>query len=160
MKTDKKILDACCGSRMMWFDKNNPDVLYMDIRSEDYISSNGYKNSVRPDVIADFTKMPFESESFNLVAFDIPHRSDLGKNSWMANQYGVLAPPWKTDIKAGFNECMRVLIPGGTLIFKWNEKQIKTKTIIEIIGQEPLFGHKYGKNTIWMTFMKPTSPTL
>ena len=24
MKTDKLILDACCGPRMMWFDKQNP----------------------------------------------------------------------------------------------------------------------------------------
>ena len=31
---DKKILDACCGSRMFWFDKNNPDVLFIDKRSE------------------------------------------------------------------------------------------------------------------------------
>ena len=27
MKTDKLILDACCGPRMMWFDKRNPHVL-------------------------------------------------------------------------------------------------------------------------------------
>ena len=26
MNTDKKILDACCGSRMFWFDKTNKDV--------------------------------------------------------------------------------------------------------------------------------------
>lgn len=23
---EKKILDACCGSRMFWFDKTNPNV--------------------------------------------------------------------------------------------------------------------------------------
>ncbi|GBR74607.1 hypothetical protein NO1_1754 [Candidatus Termititenax aidoneus] len=28
----KKILDACCGGRMMWFDKHHPDVLYVDSR--------------------------------------------------------------------------------------------------------------------------------
>lgn len=28
----KKILDACCGSRMFWFDKENADVEFMDIR--------------------------------------------------------------------------------------------------------------------------------
>lgn len=27
-----KILDACCGSKMFWFDKENPNVTYMDIR--------------------------------------------------------------------------------------------------------------------------------
>jgi hypothetical protein len=40
---------------------------------------------------------------------------------------------------------MRVLKPNGTLIFKWNEQQIPTARIIEIIGQKPLFGHTSGK---------------
>lgn len=31
---EKKILDACCGSRMFWFDKKNPNVLFMDKRAE------------------------------------------------------------------------------------------------------------------------------
>ncbi|EBW8880518.1 SAM-dependent methyltransferase, partial [Salmonella enterica subsp. enterica serovar Enteritidis] len=26
----KTILDMCCGSRMFWFDKQNPDVLFCD----------------------------------------------------------------------------------------------------------------------------------
>lgn len=29
-----KILDACCGSRMFWFDKHNPYTTFMDIRKE------------------------------------------------------------------------------------------------------------------------------
>ena len=37
METDKKILDACCGSRMCWFDKGNPDALFLDCRSEEQI---------------------------------------------------------------------------------------------------------------------------
>lgn len=28
------ILDACCGSRMFWFDKENPNCLFIDKRSE------------------------------------------------------------------------------------------------------------------------------
>ncbi|HGZ2460509.1 TPA: SAM-dependent methyltransferase, partial [Enterococcus faecalis] len=28
----KRILDACCGSRMFWFDKQNEQVLFMDNR--------------------------------------------------------------------------------------------------------------------------------
>ena len=35
MITDgKPILDACCGSRMFWFDKDNPFVEFMDIRGK------------------------------------------------------------------------------------------------------------------------------
>ncbi len=29
---NKPILDACCGSRMFWFDKNNPNVEFCDNR--------------------------------------------------------------------------------------------------------------------------------
>lgn len=32
----KLILDACCGSRMFWFDKNRADTVYMDIRDESH----------------------------------------------------------------------------------------------------------------------------
>ncbi|MGT9551752.1 SAM-dependent methyltransferase, partial [Enterococcus faecalis] len=28
----KRILDACCGSRLFWFDKQNEQVLFMDNR--------------------------------------------------------------------------------------------------------------------------------
>ena len=31
-KKQKRILDACCGSRMFWFDKENPDVVFADNR--------------------------------------------------------------------------------------------------------------------------------
>ena len=32
MSETKIILDACCGSRMFWFDKENPLTLFADIR--------------------------------------------------------------------------------------------------------------------------------
>lgn len=107
----------------------------------------------------DFTSMPFPDNTFSLVVFDPPHLKSLGKNSWMAKKYGVLLPTWELDIKAGFDECMRVLKPSGVLIFKWNENQIKINKIIQVIGTQPLFGHPSGKTgqTIWMTFMKKPS---
>ena len=150
----KEILDACCGSKMMWFDKQNPNVMFADKRTETHILCDGRILKIEPEIEMDFTKMPFENETFSLVVFDPPHLNKLGKNSWMAKKYGVLLPSWVTDIKDGFDECMRVLKPNGTLIFKWNENQIKINKIIEVIGQKPLFGHPSGKHgqTIWMTF--------
>ena len=35
MSETKIILDACCGSRMSWFDKENPLALFADIRDEE-----------------------------------------------------------------------------------------------------------------------------
>lgn len=163
METDKKILDACCGSRMFWFDKNNPDVLFADIRNIEYELDRGtpektriQKKSISPDVVMDFRDMPFKDNTFKLVVFDPPHLRKLGQTSFTAKNYGVLLPTWETDIKAGFDECMRVLEPGGTLIFKWNEYEISTNRIIEIIKVKPLFGHTTGRQakTIWMAFMK------
>ncbi len=91
-----------------------------------------------------------------VVLFDPPHLNNLGESSWLAKKYGRLLPSWEDDIRQGFEECMRVLKPNGTLIFKWNEQQIPTARIIEIIGQKPLFGHTSGKGgkTIWMCFLK------
>ena len=156
MKTDKKILDACCGSRMFWFDKTNPDVLFADIRTESHILCDGRSLEIKPDIEMDFTNMPFDDNTFKMVVFDPPHFNQLGKNSWMAKKYGVLFPTWETDLRAGFEECMRVLEPNGTLIFKWNEAQIKLSKLLKAINQEPLFGHTSGKQnkTIWMAFMK------
>ena len=141
---------------MMWFNKNHLDVLYTDIRREKHILCDGRVLEINPDIIMDFTNMPFDDCSFSLVVFDPPHLVNLGKTSWMAKKYGYLLPTWEADIRAGFDECMRVLKPNGTLIFKWNENQIKINKIIEVIGQRPLFGHPSGKanQTIWMTFIK------
>lgn len=155
IETDKKILDATCGSRMMWFDKENMDVVFADMRTENHILCDGRALEIKPDMEMDFRKMPFANETFWLIIFDPPHLKKLGKNSWTAKKYGKLLPSWETDIKAGFDECMRVLKTNGTLIFKWNEFQIPVNKIIEIIGKRPLFGHptRHGK-TIWMTFLK------
>ncbi len=141
---------------MMWFDKKNPNVLYADIRTETHILCDGRPLHVNPDVEIDFTNMPFEDESFRLVVFDPPHMHKLGNGTWMAQKYGVLFPTWREDIKKGFEECMRVLIPYGTLIFKWNEAQIKLNHVLELLPVQPLFGHVTGKHgrTIWMCFMK------
>ncbi|GGH28439.1 hypothetical protein GCM10011418_39110 [Sphingobacterium alkalisoli] len=100
--------------------------------------------------------MPFDDESFKLVVFDPPHFNDLGRTSYTAQKYGFLMPTWESDLKAGFDECMRVLQQYGILIFKWNEHQIPTSKILEIFDTEPLFGHKSGKasKTHWLTFMK------
>lgn len=48
---------------------------------------------------------------------------------------------------------MRVLKPNGTLIFKWNEEQIKLNEILNLIDYKPLFGNKRSK-THWLVFMK------
>ena len=71
----------------------------------------------------------------------------------MAIKYGKLNEDWETVIKQGFNECMRVLKPYGTLVFKWNEGQIKLKEILNVIDYQPLYGNRRAK-THWLVFVK------
>jgi hypothetical protein len=158
----KMILDACCGSRMFWFDKENPLVLFIDKRSETVEAKDSSCKSgirvinVKPDIIADFTDLPFEDDSFYQVVLDPPHLQTLGETSWMAKKYGVLPDNWKPLISKAFDEGMRVLKKNGTLIFKWNESEIKASEVLSLIPYKPLFGHTTGRQskTIWMCFIK------
>lgn len=149
-----EVLDACCGSRMFWFNKEDPRALFMDNRTvENELLCDNRRLTVNPDVVADFADMPFDDESFSLVVFDPPHLLRAGPNSWLAKKYGKLDESWPTMLHDGFAECMRVLKPNGTLIFKWNEDQIKLKDVLATTDYKPLFGNKRSK-THWVVFIK------
>ena len=151
---EAKILDACCGSKMFWFEKNHPGVVYMDNRELETVLCDGRTLNIKPDIIADFRNIPFPDESFHLVVFDPPHLIQAGENSWMAEKYGKLDPEnWQETIRGGVCECMRVLKPYGTLVFKWNEEQVKMKEVLDAIEHKPLFGNRRAK-THWLVFMK------
>ena len=152
-----KILDVCCGSKMFWYNKEEPHTTFMDIRDEvlTYTDRNAVRKvEVNPDLVADFRDIPFADDSFDLVVFDPPHLIHVGDNSWLAKKYGKLDEnTWPQDLKLGFDECMRVLKPNGTILFKWNEEQIKTKDVFEAFGQQPILGDKRSK-TKWSVFIK------
>lgn len=153
------ILDACCGSRMFWFDKQSSGAVFVDKRRETLVcdSRQGRRAiEVSPDIVADFKELPFPSESFHLVVFDPPHLTRNGRSSWMAKKYGTLGQDWESEIRQGFVECFRVLKEHGTLIFKWNETDIPVSRILKLTDEKPLFGHRSGKTqkTHWLCFMK------
>lgn len=153
----KKILDPWCGSRMFWFNRNHPDVVFGDIRTEQHTLCDGRTLSIFPDVPLDFRKLPYDDGQFKLVVFDPPHLRKAGADSWMRAKYGVLsADDWRDDLRAGFAECFRVLAKDGVLVFKWAETQIKTAEVLALTQQKPLFGHPSGKRggTHWICFMK------
>lgn len=152
LSKDIRILDVCCGSRMFWFDKNNKNTVYMDIRKEAFDIEGKHVN-VNPDVIGDFRDIPYPDNTFSMVVFDPPHLRWAGNKSIMRAQYGQLKNTWPDDIKKGFEECFRVLLPGGFLIFKWSECQVKLKDILKLTSYQPLFGNQRG-NTFWIVFMK------
>lgn len=153
----KPILDATAGSRMFWWNKHNPNVVFSDRRKATYTTMDRGQEriiEINPDVIADFRQLPFNDDSFHLVVFDPPHLIHAGENSWLVKKYGKLDElTWPQDLKKGFSECMRVLKPYGTLVFKWNDDQIKLSQVLKAIQAEPLFGDKRSK-THWLFFMK------
>lgn len=153
---EKFILDACCGGRMFWFDKHNPNVIFNDIRRESHALCDGRTLDIDPDTKMDFRNLEFKDGQFKLVVFDPPHLKKLGENSWMAKKYGVLGENWKDDLTKGFNECLRVLENNGILIFKWNERDVKVSEVLALCKEKPLFGHTTGRsgNTKWICFMK------
>lgn len=160
----KDILDPCCGSRMFWFDRQHPDVLFGDIRSESVtVTDRSHGNAagtrtlhIEPDALMDFRALPFPAGAFKLVSFDPPHLVRAGPRSWLAAKYGKLGGDWREDIRQGFAECFRVLAADGVLVFKWNETQVKLREVLALTPHQPLFGNTSGKKagTHWPVFMK------
>lgn len=108
--SEKLILDACCGGRMFWFNKHHPNAVYVDKRemerqaiwtSKDGTDSRTYE--VKPDIVADFTNLPFEENSFYHVVFDPPHLTRAGESSWIAKKYGFLGPNWRELLGGGIS---------------------------------------------------------
>lgn len=156
------VLDACCGSRMMWLDKEDERATFLDRRNCDYVIKpdraypSGTVVRVRPGVEADFTSMPFPDDSFYHVVFDPPHIEREKELGTVTKKYGCLNGDWKDMLHMGFKECFRVLKPGGTLIFKWCEVEIPLREILLLTDQKPLYGHRSGKKaeTHWIAFIK------
>lgn len=158
------VLDPCCGSRMMWLDKQDPRAIFGDRRRETItVTDNSRGNAsgtrtlrIEPDVLLDFRALPYPANSFRLVAFDPPHLVQAGPRSWLAAKYGKLSQDWRKDLRQGFAECFRVLEPGGVLVFKWNETQVKLSEVLSTTEEKPLFGQVSGRNglTHWLVFMK------
>ena len=157
---DKFILDACCGNRYMWFDKNHPNALYIDIRKEPKGFNKRRKNEeVNPDFIMDFRDLKFEDKKFKLIVWDVPHLKSLGETSILRKTYGCLnAETWQYDLKQGFKECWRCLEDYGILIFKFNDLEIKFKEVLKYAPCNPLFqnttNNKATSVTKWFCFMK------
>lgn len=165
IRSQRPVLDPCCGSRAFWFDKNDCRVVFGDQRSEKVVVTDRTHRDdgtrtleIAPDSIMDFRRLPFASGEFRLVVFDPPHLVKAGEGSWLRAKYGVLCREnWRDDLRRGFAECFRVLADEGVLIFKWAETQIPVREVLQLAGHAPLFGHPSGKRagTHWICFMKP-----
>jgi len=157
MEVQPLILDPACGSRAMWFDKNDNRATFGDIRQASHTLCDGRVLDISPDRKLDFRALPFADESFYMVIFDPPHLLTAGDKSWLALKYGKLNKTrWQNDLAQGFSECFRVLKTHGTLIFKWSEYDLPTSEILTLTPYKPVVGHRSGKQmkTHWISFLK------
>ncbi|WP_296653039.1 class I SAM-dependent methyltransferase [Paraburkholderia sp.] len=154
---------------MFWFDRQHPSVIFGDQRRETItVTDRSHRDDgtrtlhIEPDVLMDFRDLPYPDGSFKLVSFDPPHLVRAGPKSWLAAKYGKLGEDWREDIRKGFAECFRVLAEHGTLVFKWNETQVKVAEVLALTPEKPLFGHVSGRRglTHWLVFMKRTDAAL
>jgi SAM-dependent methyltransferase len=165
MMAEKTILDVCCGSRMFWFDRNDERVIFCDKRAEQHMLKDktvpgGQRELIiSPNIQADFTALPFPSNHFQMVVFDPPHFDTSGPKSWIRAKYGALEGNWRAMLASGFDECFRVLVTNGVLVFKWSSVQIPLSEILKLTSVSPLFGHQSGKRSLthWVAFTKPNT---
>lgn len=158
-KPKKFILDATAGFRMMWYDKQHPNAIYIDQRPE-----------CEPDIIMDWTKtLDFPDKKFKFIVWDPPHyfRSETCHTGSLPNQFGALNPDtWKQDLTRGFKELWRILDDYGVLVFKWSDYCMSAAKALEQFPVKPLIyqitasglksstKQKDGKHTAWFCFMK------
>lgn len=157
--SEPMVLDPASGGRMMYFDKQDPRVLFGDIRDESWELCDGRRFDVHPDRLMDYRHLPFADGSYRLVVFDPPHLERGGDKSYMVRKYGRLSADWRDGLEQGFSECFRVLEIGGVLIFKWNETQIPVSQILACTDRKPLFGNRQPKQTgtHWIVWVKEAS---
>jgi hypothetical protein len=154
---EKYILDVCCGGRMMWFDKDNKNTIYCDIREVEKGTIQYCPNwECKPDIIADYRDLPFDNNSFNLIVWDIPHiiKSSTGI---ISKKYGSLGENWKEDTKKAFNSIWSKLANKGVLIFKYNDIDIPVTDMLKLFPVKALFGTRTKKavnSTYFIVFMK------
>lgn len=157
---DGKVLaDLCCGSRSIWWDKNHPNAIYMDIREEAPGTISLQPNwCVKPDLIGDYRDMVFPDEHFHLLVWDIPHILEA-KSGIMLQKYGKLGSTWQEDVQKGFAECWRILQPYGVLLFKYADLDISTTKMLAQFPETPIVGTRTKKSvneggTYWFAFIK------
>jgi len=162
----KTMLDATCGGRQTWSQKNHPHVLYMDIRvmphglfQEKWMKGKTSNFCVEPDWIGDYRATGFPDGWFETAAFwDPPHKQNY-TDCITTDKYGALGPNWEEDITRGFLELMRVLAPQAILIVKWAETDITKTELLRHFPIQPLQETRTKKSisrggTWWFTFAR------
>jgi len=158
-QNQKYVLDACCGPKFMWFNKNHPNVIYNDIREmEKGFIKNRQNIEIKPDTLHDFSNLPFPDKRFKLITFDPPQVICKSKTSTLVGCYGSLDKEYDVLFEKGIKELWRVLDDFGILFMKFNNVHINFDEVLKHFPQQPLFQTSTNRSknvlTRWFCFMK------
>ena len=104
---------------MFWFDRKDQRATFVDKRRERHtpadVSSKGGSRElvIAPDLLADFTDLPFPDNTFALVVFDPPHFERNGATGWVGLKYGTLKGDWREELRQGLLSASRAAARGG-----------------------------------------------
>ncbi len=166
-----KILDATCGFKGIWYQKNHPFVTFMDKRkgsfehlktNPNYKLKNNRRVVVNPDVVSEWKDAPFPNNHFDMIVFDPPHIViERGKKppAMASNCYGYLyRDDWRKVLSEGIKKLFDILKPNGVFVLKWCENSIKVDEVIKLCPYPPLFGSntksKGHTSNFWILFIK------
>ena len=166
----KSILDSTYGRGNFWPKDQRDAIVGVDI------------NPVRAkDICADFTRLPFADNAFDITVFDPPYVSNMGKGkpSVMGSQFGSFASlgELESTVRAGTREAWRVSrlgvivkiqdhIRSGRLMrmSRWVEEEIPVPLYDEmhVMQQRKLVDPKWGdeqlsiyrNHSTYMVFVK------
>ena len=160
------ILDATCGLKQMWFQKDDPETIYLDMRhsaiqytEKQFNRRPDYrKRIINPTIQADNRYCPFKDDVFDVILFDPPHMITNVESSELQHTYSILNPiTWTKEMSSSIKELFRVLKPKGIFIFKWAENSATIKEALKLFPCEPLFGsnpQNPNHKTWWIIFRK------
>jgi len=140
LTADELILDVTAGNRMMWNNKSQENVVFLD-------KEIGLK--IPPDIFGVWEYLPFRDHIFNSTIFDPPHGEGPYKNcihhdpkatkgSWWGYYFNKRS--FFSSIHRAQSEFKRVI--NNKLFFKWNESRIPLFKLMPFFKEWKEIGRK------------------
>jgi len=157
-----RVLDATCGDRGVWVDKDDERAVFADLRVREpgFHGQEGRSYAVQPEIQADVRDLPFAAGAFDAAVYDPPHKVKPDGMTRLSGsverKYGALhAETWQRDLTDAFAELWRVVRTDGTVAFKFSDQQLDFDSVVSLTPSPPLVGtttKKQNTETRWFLF--------